>query len=180
MPSFISPQFTNETFGDNPTIDQKIDVFEDRVFGWQLNIAEAMDHIPHAGYGIIAALFSYFEMVAQYIAGQSSNGQSGQFFRQGFRDIYPHSPLTNAQIGTIYSRVRCGMYHSGYTKFGTLISGDYPNGVAIQDDTVLVNPHQLRNDLVTHFTSYLHTLRNSESHEARNHFETMFDAGVEP
>jgi hypothetical protein len=39
MPTCISPKYTDQTFGSNPTIEDKILVFEDRVLGW--NIAPA-------------------------------------------------------------------------------------------------------------------------------------------
>jgi hypothetical protein len=180
MPSFISPQFTDETFGEHPTLDEKIRIFEDREYGWRLNVAESMDQIAHAGYGIISVLFPYFEMLEQFTTGQTSHNQSRAFFRRGVRRVYPQSQLTDAQLDAIYDRVRCGMYHDGYTRFGTLISGNYPAAIAMEHDTVLINPGRLRYDLVTHFASYIEQLRDTANQAQRTNFEAIFDAGTTP
>jgi hypothetical protein len=97
--------------------DDKIKIFEDREAGWRFKIASEAEPIPHPGYALVSILF---EMIAQYISGSSSDGQSGTFFRLGVRNVYPASPLSDKEINTIYSRVRCGMFHSGYTTLGTL------------------------------------------------------------
>jgi hypothetical protein len=100
--------------------DDKIKIFEDREAGWRFKVASEAEPFPHSGYALVSILFAYFEMIAQYISGSSSDGQSGTFFRLGVRNVYPASPLSDKEIDTIYSRVRCGMFHSGYTKLGTL------------------------------------------------------------
>ena len=172
---YISPHFTTETFGHNPTRDQKILIFVDRELGWRFNIAEVTEKIPHAGYTVISILFAYFEMFAQYATGVSSENGPTAAFRNGVRFVYPARTFTDEQLNTIYSRVRCGMFHNGYTKFGTLISGDFPEAIATDNDTVRVNPHKLRADLLTHFTQYIATLKD-DTKAAK--FEKIFDAGT--
>lgn len=176
--SSISPKFTTETFGPNPTLDEKILTFEDRELGWRFNIAEATEKIPHAGYAVISILFAYFEMVVQYSTGVSSDLGSKAAFRAGVRLVYPACGFTDDQLNTIYSRVRCGMFHNGYTKFGTLISSEFPEAIAIDNDTVLVNPHKLRPDLLAHFTGYINTLKDATKTVERANFEKIFDAGA--
>jgi hypothetical protein len=195
----ISPQFTPETFGPKPTVDQKILVFEDRELGWRLRIAEKVEPIQDAGYAVISILFAYFEMFAQYATGVSSKmspsaafqspsaafqSPSAAFqspsaaFRKGVRFVYPARNFTDYQLDTIYDRVRCGMFHNGYTKFGTLISRDFPEAIDIVNDTVRVNPHKLRPDLLTHFTQYIATLKDDTKKDERAKFEKIFDAGT--
>lgn len=178
MTSHISPKFTTATFGASPSLDQKIEVFEDRELGWRFNVAEAMEAIYGAGYAIIAVVFSYFEMFEQYAAGQTSKAGSKVAFRDGYRRIYPSSTLLDAQIDSVYDRVRCGMYHNGYTKFGTMISGDYPEAVTVDSGTVKINPHRLLDDLQTHFGGYIATLKEAANTAERANFEKTFDAGT--
>jgi len=124
-------------------------------------------------------------MIAQYSTGISSDpklneGKSGstKAFCDGVRLVYPTCKLTDPQLNTIYSRVRCGMFHNGYTKYGTLISGNYPDALNIDKDTVLVNPHKLRADLLEHFKQYVATLKNATKTTERRSFEKIFDGGI--
>jgi len=174
----ISPQFTTETFGPNPTLDHKILIFEDRELGWRFNIAKATEIIPDAGYAVISILFAYFEMVAQYSTGHSSDHKSGIAFREGVRLVYPTRTFESNQLDIIFSRVRCGMFHDGYTKFGTLIGGGFPNALDIDKYTVRVNPHKLRADLYNHFSQYVAMVKDVTRTKERANFEKIFDAGT--
>jgi hypothetical protein len=185
MPISISRKYTDSDFGGNPSLDDKITIFEDRVLGWQLDIAEEVrkrientrNHgrpIRHAGFALISILFSYFEMIAQYQQGEESEGSSQQFFKLGIDSVFP-GRFSEEQKRLIYKRIRCGMYHSGLTKKGALISGDYPEPIQIENDLVKVNPHRLSRKLKTHFLDYIERLRKRESMTALAHFEQMFD-----
>ena len=177
-PTKISPQFTTKTFGPNPTLDEKILIFEDRELGWRFNIAKATEIIPDAGYAVISILFAYFEMVAQYSTGHSSEGKSGIAFRNGVRLVYSTRTFGNDQLDTIFSRVRCGMFHDGYTKCGTVIGGGFSDSLDIDKNTVRVNPHKLRADLYTHFTEYVAMVKDVTRTQERAKFEKIFDAGM--
>ena len=70
------------------------------------------------------------------------------------------------------------MYHDGYTKFGTLISGTFKPSVCLDSNTVKVNPHTLVDDVACHFDSYIVTLKNSANTNERVKFEATFDHGT--
>lgn len=188
MPHFVSRKYVNTDFSSPPTLDEKIEVFEDRVLGWHIEIAQELRKqiesggdagaFRHAGYALVSILFSYFEMIAQYIEGTSSNGGSKATFVRGFRYVFPSSSLTSDEIEDVYKRVRCGMYHDGYTKFGTLISGDYSPSISVENDTVKVNPHTLVDDISAHFSSYIATIKSSANSNDRTNFESTFDRGA--
>ena len=91
MDSWISKNYLQSHFGTNPPIDSKIEVFRDRVQGWQIDIAEAIERIPHSGYAVISVLFSYFEMIEQYARGESSKNDSKDFFVAGFRRVFSNT-----------------------------------------------------------------------------------------
>lgn len=185
----ISRRFTDQSFGVSPSIDDKISVFEDRVLGWQLEVAELIreqiENAPtgspwqHAAFGLLNSLVSYFEMIAQYRSGQSSSGKSGQFFQDGLEDVFPRQ-FSVAEKKAIYSAVRCGLYHNAMTKRGVVLSGDFPNAVnatldANGDIIALINPHRLSPVLVNHFNDYVVELRKPTNTALRSSFETFFD-----
>jgi len=125
MPTHVSPSHLSNEFGTPPTLDNKIEIFRDRVQGWQIDIAKHIEVHSDGGYGILAVLSNYYEMIAQYWKGVPSDRQSKKMFVIGFRLIYDSTPLTKKQIESIYSSLRCALYHNGYTKRGLLINGDY-------------------------------------------------------
>lgn len=178
MESFVSPRYTNHTFGSNPTIEDKSLVFEDRELGWRIAPAKALNEVQDAGYAIVSVLFAYFEMIYQYVTGKSSIHRSPEFFRQGFREVYPNSEFSDSDIALIYEKVRCGMYHSGMTKVDTLLSGDFPEAITVRNDVVLVNPHKLVEDVESHLRRYVSQLRNENETQKRERFERTFDRGL--
>ena len=188
MPHYVSRKHLNTDFSSPPTLDEKITVFEDRVLGWQIEIAQEVRRqiesggedgaLRHAGYAVVSLLFSYFEMIAQFIEGTLSQGGTKATFVRGFKYVYPSTTMSNSDIEEVYKRVRCGMYHDGFTKFGTLIDGSYRPSVAFDGDTVKVNPHTLVADVVSHFSNYILTLKNAANTTERGKFETTFDRGT--
>lgn len=184
----ISRTHTSESFDGHPDRDQKILIFEDRVLGWQLEIAEELRRqiqdkandgktIQHAGFALLSILFAYFEMIAQYMEGESSEKNPKQFFRKGLEGVFPKK-FTNDQKELIYKRIRCGMYHSGLTKRGSLISGDYAQAIEVADDLVQVNPHRLSCCIMGHFVDYIEKLKVPSNAVDRCHFEKMFDEAM--
>ena len=178
MVTYISKNYLDTNFGANPTTDAKIEIFRDRVMGWQIEIAETLNNVAHSGYGILSVSFSYFEMIAQYVKGKSSNHKSKNFFVEGFKEVFNDTPLSDPDIEEIYKRVRCGMYHSGYTRVGVLISGQYHDPMDFSDNTVHINPQALTATIREHFTKYIITLKNQSNATERANFAKMFDAGL--
>lgn len=190
MRTRISRNYSSDDFGGKPNLDQKILIFEDRVLWWQLEIAEELRSlieapenngktIQHAAFALVSVLFSYFEMIAQYQKGESSEGQSNEFFRRGVESVFP-GKFKDKQRGRIYSHIRCGMYHSGLTKKGVLLDGDYPDPIAVDGKLVKVNPHKLSPALKAHFEKYVALLKNPANKKERDAFEAMYDLAAKP
>ncbi|MFO0958239.1 MAG: hypothetical protein U0800_12570 [Isosphaeraceae bacterium] len=172
MTTMISKSYTDSHFGASPKDVDKVEIFRDRVTGWQLDIAKEIirqidatgdgDVIHHAGYAVLSILTNYFEMIWQHIAGTSSNRRSGDFFAYGFKDVYKTTPLSHDDIKDIvYHRLRCGMYHDGYTRKGVTIKHNYPQDFEYDraNDELKVNPHTLVGTLETHFAAYIAKLQ---------------------
>ena len=190
MPTRISRRFSDTDFGGNPNLDQKIDIFEDRVMGWQIEIAEELRRliedpknngttIQHAGFALLSILFSYFEMITQYKQGMDSRGRSTDFLKRGLDDVFPNK-FSDAERKDIADLVRNGLYHSTFTKKGVLLHGNYPDSIAIQGGIVLVNPHRLVDDIKAHFQRYVGELRNRKTNADVANFETMYNHAMNP
>lgn len=184
--NWVTPYHKDSDFSDPPTDDEKVTIFADRVDGWQLKIAEEMlkqietgkpgDVMQHAAYAMTSVVFSYFEMVGQIVkkqAGECFPLATGDFIR-GFRSVFPMTRLTDDQIKAIYDRIRCGMYHNGYTKRSVHIDGDYPDVVAFDNNVVKLNPHKLVPAIRVHFSSFVTMLRDRANVEERLRFVTLF------
>lgn len=200
----ISKKYTDEDFGGNPNLDEKILIFENRVKGWQLDIAEAIrlqiDHpsnyklcrnlarfykafsvkpIKHAGFAILSILFSYFEMITQYERGTDSRGKSIEFLKKGLESVFP-AKFSDSGKSDIANLVRNGLYHSSFTKKGVLLSGDFTESIGISGGIVEVNPHLLVGDVSRHFDNYIADLKARTDTSKVTNFELMYDKAMNP
>ncbi|WP_143394049.1 hypothetical protein [Fimbriiglobus ruber] len=150
-------------------IDRMIRRLEFYVRFRQLGIAEVMvkefrneastNPFKESGYAILSVVMAYFEMFEQFDRGQSSHGQSREFFRCGFRKVYSSTSLTDEQINTIYSWVRCGMYHTSLTAGFSPLSRNYPVGFDVEGGEIRINPGKVVQDLFTHFDAWVAVLK---------------------
>ena len=183
---WISKSYTDADFHGNPTPDQKIEIFRDRVMGWQIDIAKEMvrqietttrpDVMNHAGYAVLSVLTSYFEMYWQYKQGVSSDHQSAHYFALGFAEVYPTFPMSHADIkDKVYKWLRCGMYHDGFTKRGVTIDSRYTQDCDYDatDDELKINPHSMVATIENRFAGFIATLKVDAA--ARGRFLRIFD-----
>ena len=76
---FISPKFKADKLSD-PTFEDLVDVYEDRMRGWFFLPASVLSETRHCGPAAIGMLFLYFEGIEIYMSGEDSNGASKSFF----------------------------------------------------------------------------------------------------
>jgi len=195
----VSPRFAAGKLQGAPTLEDKIDVFEDQVTGWVLNHASALDAgnyalREHSGIAILMLVTPYFEQIASYLRGEDSNGHSGEFFRHGVRAVFPNmddqfrtqgvrdpAAAAEAVMGVLYSEVRCGLFHEAMIRGRILIRRDTASlGVMIERDTgeigaVVVDPFLLLGNVRAHFEGYICRLRDPAEHELRRNFEAFWN-----
>lgn len=176
------------------TIEAKIDLFEERIQGWQISIADqcyrgVLDNagnrispsVPHCGFGVLYMLLSYFEMIAKYEAGDLSE-VSGKWFKEGIKTVYPELTAKTEKILTkFYKGARCGLYHAGLTsKFvfidGGVASVEYDPG----SEMLVINPGDMIDRVANHFKAYCQRLRDPAQALLRANFEKKFDADILP
>jgi hypothetical protein len=115
----FSPHFTTLTFPNGWTLENKIDIFIDRINGWQIGIAkEIIQHkIQHSDFALLHIVFSYFEMLGKYSSGYVRDNASKSYFKRGVRLTFPTiGAEEEVFLNTLYESVRSGLYHIGMTK----------------------------------------------------------------
>jgi hypothetical protein len=184
--TMISKSYSDSSFGGNPGPLDKVEIFRDRVMSWQIDIgkeivrqidaAQDKDVMKHAGYALLSILVNYFEMYWQYKQGHTSENASKAYFAWGFADVYPNFPMSHEDIKKeVYPRLRCGMYHDGFTKRGVTIDSHYTQGCDYDaaNDEIKINPHMMVDTIESHFAAYIATLQTDAT--ALQGFLLIFD-----
>src|SRR5438552_205685 len=98
----ITRKHDQAELSERSPIEKKIEIFRERVYGWQLHIAdlvinggrndddtEDIKPIEHSGFATLQILLSYFETIARYEAGSTEEGRSREMFIEGFLTVFP-------------------------------------------------------------------------------------------
>jgi len=191
---WVSPQIEKKSLKFPLKFDDKIYIFEDRVLGWQLVIAEQLYYgavdkvgnpiphgIEHNGFAVLYILLSYFEMIPKFEAGDLSE-VSGEWFKKGITAVFPeikgHTEET-AILSGMWKGARNGLYHSAMTKSKVFIDGD---AACIDFDMankrLIINPGVVAKRTIAHFTNYIARLRDPKNVKLRANFEKKFDREI--
>src|SRR4051794_24444943 len=113
MPTQISPHYSDAKL-EGATVDDLIDVFDDRVRYWLIEPAAALLKSPFGFVAATSLALTYFEAFTIYRTGTSSTNNSKRFFREGFIDVFgasnPGAPLDRI-ADILYEDARCGFFH---------------------------------------------------------------------
>ncbi len=191
---WITPNYQDTDFSRPLTIDEKITIFLDRTYGWQLDIAdqcingkkgvtgESVTPIQHSGFAVLHIVLSYFEMVAKYQDGFMTNGKSEYYFKQGVYSVFPQlktgsSRIVDSLLDTLYFGARCGLYHGGMTDQRVIITSEtaFPMVFDLAELRLKINPHFLVPALKTHLEDYGKQLQDPHNSGLRRNFEKRFD-----
>lgn len=164
----------------------KINAFEQHVFDRQLRVAQILgqhftrdaigDPLSQSAFAIVSIGFSYFEMIEQFAAGQSSHGQSSHFFKRGFARVFPHSVVASNDAARLYSIMRCGMYHSAMPTDRCGLTRELPTAIANENGVIVINPALLIDELISHFDRFCSDLRDGCHCDLQRNFEKMWDS----
>jgi hypothetical protein len=176
----ISPHYTTLDFSGELTLENKIDIFVDRIDGWQLGIAKKIiqHEIQHSGFALLHIVFSYFEMIGKYSSGYIGNEASRSNFKKGVRLTFPEIEAEEEKfLNILYKSVRNGLYHLGMTKINVVLRCDIPGsfGFNSEKSLLIICPDRLVQDLDIRFHTYAAELRNPQNVELRKNFEARFD-----
>jgi hypothetical protein len=86
----ISPHY-DSTKLINASLDDFIDVYEDRTRGWLIDCARILNEHEHAGFGVLQIALSYFEAHTVFLRGEDSRNHARLFFKAGFEAAFPET-----------------------------------------------------------------------------------------
>ena len=171
-------------------IETHIAVYEDQIRGWFHDQARILEKSSSdAGFVILLVVLAYIEQYAIFSKGQDSKGRSKEFFKDGFKAIFP---LTSKEannpddldqvIESLYYQMRNGLFHTGMTRSKVILSGaneftinvEYtPSSQSVE--RISVNPHAMLNTIENHLADYVMLLRNPEETQLRTNFEKAWE-----
>ena len=165
---------------------QKMDVFKRHVLDRQLNVARILsqhflenrdgDPLAQSAFAIVTLGFSYFEMIEQFATGESSDGRTGVFFKNGFTRVFPDSVVAADDAKRIYKMLRNGMYHTAMPTDRCGLSRHLKTPIANENGVIVINPALLIDTLIQHFQTYCCQLRDGSHCYLQQNFERMFDS----
>lgn len=121
----ISPKHTSDDYPIGMTVEDKIEVFEARVNGWQLDIAQSLvdNQVPHSDFAKLHIVINLFEAIGKYRSGYTKKFDSKRFFKEGMCYVYKENQGKEIEeaFNFIYQRIRNGLYHIGLTMPGVRI-----------------------------------------------------------
>lgn len=185
--TFISPNYKADKL-NNPTVDDLIDVFKDRVMNWLLDPAKKLLEYESGYFGSFCLSLTYFEGIWIYITGEDSNNRSKTFFCDAFVDVFSSSAHSTELLmrvaGIMYEDGRCGFFHDGMLRnrifLSNLNTGDLiitlprkANGnidINGKIESILIDPKFFLQSIEGHFIDYLLCLRNPKETIKRERF----------
>jgi hypothetical protein len=179
-------------FASPPSLEDKITIFQERVYGWQLNIADILANgqtqgatlpaVPHSDFAGLQIQLAYFEAIAKYEAGYVGDRESFSHFKKGVRLVFPaldseDKRRVDSLLELLWKKGRCGLYHGSMPGVGILIGdlSDVAMAFISKPPQLVIDPHRLPKELKRHLAAYVETLRDIRNAELRANFEARFD-----
>jgi hypothetical protein len=192
--TYISPSYTPADFHTPLTFDDKIKIFKDRTFGWQLDIADqcingkrvwgipVREPIPHSGFAVLDIVLSYFEMISKFNEGYCRTDKSKIHFKNGVHLVFPNlrsrpTRLVDDALNALYGGARCGLYHDSITDPRIVLTGQLTVPLYFEPriSKLIINPHLLVPALKSHLKNYCNQLLDNRNIRLRQNFERRFD-----
>ncbi|MBA7664288.1 hypothetical protein ES703_72346 [subsurface metagenome] len=154
-------------------INSKILIYEDRQKTWFFEIADCLKLMNEAGFIILMIAVSYLEANQQFREGESSNRDSMNTIGRALKRIFPE--LKEEWFEKIIDGARNGLFHSGITKKGVLISGNPKEVFTELQSNLIINPHLFLDSIKKDYEDYIQLLKNPSNSQERINFEKFWD-----
>ena len=169
---------------DPRNIETKITIYEREVKEWFLNPASQLidQNSFNNSFIVLMVCMSYLEGVEQYKTGIESTRRSKECFLDSVKRLYPNK-FSDRDLGKLYSKSRCGLFHNGMVKGGVVFSDSFNDAIEFYDngETININPRLLLDRIRQDFEEYISELRlgvtelaNEHSRVAIENFDRMF------
>ena len=184
----LSPHHSANEYPEPMILDQKIEVFADRIESWQLDIARKVIEadIQNREVALLYIVMNYFEMIGRYREGEM--GTPTNAFKAGIKVVFPEisgwssdPSVSETFLERLYGKVRSGLFHVGMPNPSILfVNNDNVLSAAIRyyehDRSFLINADILVRKIVEHFSGYVAELRNTANAKLRANFERRYDS----
>jgi hypothetical protein len=156
--------------------EAKVNVYEDRVRSWFLNLAieQVSKGQSPADYVALSIALAYIEGVEQYRQGSMTpRSKSAEWFKKSVERIFPTA--TTETIERLWTEARCGLFHCGFTNGLTYLSHGNPNALEIKGNRLNINPEKFVRAVDDDFNMYIAELRLNPDGELGKHFKMFWD-----
>jgi hypothetical protein len=186
--TWISPSYQAGKLGAG-SIEDCIDVFEDRWRGWYFAPARSLLSTPNGTLTALLLVLPYFETYTIHLRGKDSQGCSEAFFTEGFLDVFRFGaswkrlgvgsmpPRFRANVAKrFYKAVRCGLFHSGMTKQEIAITDAHNAALTVltskagRVSTLIIGPTRFIAQTEAHLAAYATRLRDPKQARLRGCF----------
>jgi hypothetical protein len=159
-------------------VNTKIELFHDRARGWFIDVAKRLCASDgNAGYTVIQIAASQVEAMQQYVEGASSKRASRDFFVRGMMRVFGQQTAGHEKLlEDFYDRVRCGLFHDGFTKLNVTISWVFPFVIGFGGGVIQINPKQFLGSVEIALAGYRYELLDPANKQLRDNFETRWNA----
>ena len=169
---------------DPTNVDHKIKIYEREVKEWFLEPAKSLlnQNSFNNSFLVLMVCMAYLEGVEQYKTGIDSSRRSKDCFLDSIKRLYPDKYI-DGDIGKLYSKSRCGLFHNGMVKGGVIFSYSYEDVIKFEQngEVIKINPRKLLQDVESDFDRYIKELKNIDNSRrdennrtARENFDRMF------
>jgi hypothetical protein len=155
----------------------KVDVFEDRVRGWFLDVArELLGSAPSPGdYVAVSILLAYVEGIEQFRQGQNTpDKKAREWFSTSLKRILGTGD--EELVKQMWKRGRNGLFHDSFTKEQTVLSRDSIEAATVNDEVLRINPVALARTVYSDFETYIAQLRKDPDGDLSARFQVLWDA----
>ncbi|HOW27338.1 MAG TPA: hypothetical protein PK876_02385 [Elusimicrobiota bacterium] len=166
---------TKESFSGS-SFEGKVNVFEDRMQGWFLQVArkEIANGPSTADYVALSIGLAYIEGIEQYRRGRETpRNKSGKWFRESARRIL--KGVSGEITSRLWKELRNGLFHTGFTIGFVYLSHGYKEIVELNGERLQINPNKFVNAVIEDFNKYITELRKGQEGEIGRQFLKLWD-----
>jgi len=143
-----------------------IEIFEDRIRGRFIDVAEHIEHLPAAGFAIMAIDSLLIETLQQFREGvdKTPSRQGERYFREFLTQTLFGGYFNEEQANAFYDQIRCGILHSAESKQNSriLTRSSVPLVDRLDDGSLVINRRKFHAVLLQVFDAYLVALRKND------------------
>jgi hypothetical protein len=177
----LSPKHTIDEFKEHWDDEDKIEVYLDRIMGWQLSPAHKIleAKIINCDIAVLSILISYFEMIGKYEDGYVGKWKSKYYFKKGLLSVFPTiEPAAIPFMESLYENLRCGLSHSALPTARVIIENNRNGSIGYNEEhnLIIVNVELLLNDIALHYEKLEGRLRDKKNVELRQNVIKRFDS----